>query len=83
MPKGIEDPTAGLPEICISDGSLAERFPLGHDFKYLNLNVHMLEDLSKDRTAFQTFFRRMLEQFIFEQNLIEFEDAKFFHEKLA
>jgi len=43
----------------------------------------MLEDLVKDRTAFQKFFRRLLEQFMFEQNLIEFKDAKFYHEKLV
>jgi len=66
-----------------TDGSLVERWPLGRDFKYLNLNVHMIGDLAKDRTAFQTFFKRMLEQFMFEQNLIDFKDAKYFHEKLA
>lgn len=83
VPKDVKDPTVGLPEIVKPDGSLVQRYPLGHDFKYLNLNVHMISDLIKDEVACRQFLRQTLEQLMFEQRLIGFDDAKFFQEKLA
>ena len=83
VPKDLEDPTLGFPPINKPDGSVVERYSLGHDFKYLNLNVHMISDLKNDEAAFRQFMRQTLEQIACEQGLIDYKDAKFFHEKLA
>ena len=45
VPKDVQDPTEGMPEIRKPDGTLVQKYPLGHDFKYLNMNVHMIADL--------------------------------------